>query len=121
MSEICEYQIERSFTSVSEGITSLSLSGVYLEWRKRIQPLVLIRCNGSSVHRKLTLCAKNTGCRLFIYRQNIALRRRKCQTVDGYFFVIYVNVSRFLVAFALSAKLVLRLRHQIYVIILKFQ
>ena len=31
--------VEEDNTAVSEGIISLSLSGVYLEWRKRIQTL----------------------------------------------------------------------------------
>ena len=42
----CEWDIwipnrmlTHSLTWVSEGIISLSLSGVYLEWRKRIQPI----------------------------------------------------------------------------------
>ena len=43
MSETCEHQIESSLT---QGIILLSLSGVYMEWRKRIQPLVLVNCLG---------------------------------------------------------------------------
>ena len=41
---------------------------------------------------------KKASFRLFIYRLNIALRRRKRQTWNGYFFFINENVSSFLIA-----------------------
>ena len=50
MSETCEYQIERSL--MSEGIITLSLSGMYLlQWRKRIQPNV----NRDIIHTEVIL------------------------------------------------------------------
>ena len=50
------------------------------------------------MHVKLTLYAKEANFRLFIYRLNIALRKRKRQIWNGYFFLINENVSSFLIA-----------------------